>query len=74
MSLRTIAPYAKAVTGAVVAGLAALLPAVEDGNGVSAGEWIATVIAFLVGLGAVYAVPNRTRALRQPVPGSRLIG
>jgi hypothetical protein len=57
--LKSMAPYAKAVAGAVVAGLTALLPAIQDGNGVSAAEWIVVAIAVLGGLGIVYAVPNR---------------
>lgn len=48
--------YAKAVTGALVAGLTALLPALDAG--VTAAEWVTAAVAFLVALGAVWAVPN----------------
>ncbi len=48
--------YAKAIVGAVVAGLTALLPVMEDG--VSAAEWVTALVAFLVALGVVWAVPN----------------
>lgn len=53
----SIAEVAKALTGAVIAGLTALLTAVESG-GISAAEGITVAIAFFVALGAVYTVPN----------------
>lgn len=49
--------YAKAVVGALVAGLTALLPALDAG--VNAAEWVTAAVAFLVALGVVWAVPNR---------------
>ena len=49
--------YAKALTAAVVAGLTALGVALAD-NGVTSQEWITVAVAFLLALGAVYAVPN----------------
>lgn len=48
--------YAKAIVGALVAGLTALLPGI--GDGVSAAEWLMAATGFLVALGAVWAVPN----------------
>ena len=58
-----IAPYAKALIGALVAGLgtlgAALTPDAGGLVSVNAGEWVAIVSALLVGLLAVFAVPNR---------------
>lgn len=48
--------YAKAVVGALVAGLTALLPALDAG--VTAAEWVVAATAFLVALGVVWAVPN----------------
>lgn len=48
--------YAKAVVGALVAGLTALLPSLD--GGVTAAEWVTAVVAFLVALGVVWAVPN----------------
>jgi hypothetical protein len=50
-------PYLKAITAAVVAGLGVLALALEDGV-VDPNEWVNVAIATLVGLGAVYAVPN----------------
>jgi hypothetical protein len=49
--------YAKAVTAALVAGLTALLTALDD-DAVSSSEWVTVAIATLTGLAAVWAVPN----------------
>lgn len=49
--------YLKAITAAVVAGLGVLALALEDGA-VAPNEWVNVAIATLVGLGAVWAVPN----------------
>lgn len=61
--MNTIAPYAKAIIGALVAALGALGAALTpDASGlvsVSEGEWVAIVTALLVGLLAVFATPNR---------------
>lgn len=58
-----IAPYAKAIIGALVAALGALGAALTpDASGlvsVNPGEWVAVVSALLVGLLAVFAVPNK---------------
>lgn len=59
--MTTIAPYAKALVGALVAGLTALLPALADER-LTSTEVVTAVIAFLVALGAVYAIPNRDPA------------
>lgn len=64
-----IKPYAKALTGAAVAGLTALGTALTD-NQVTGQEWVAVAIAALAGLGAVWAVPNRP-APREDVPPAR---
>lgn len=56
--MNKIAPYAKAVVGALVAGLSAIATSLDD-NGLSAQEIVTAVIAFLVGLGVVYGVPNK---------------
>lgn len=56
---------AKAVASGLIAGGASLGAALSDGGGfnsVTAGEWVATGVAFLVGLGVTYAVPNRQPA------------
>jgi len=52
--------YAKAIVGALVAGLSALLPVMEDG--LTATECVVAVIAALIALGAVFATPNQARA------------
>lgn len=48
--------YAKAVVGAIVAGLGALKLAVD--GGIDASEWIEVAIITLGALGAVWAIPN----------------
>jgi hypothetical protein len=48
--------YAKAIVGALVAGLIALKVGVRDG--LTAEEGIEAAIGFLGGLGAVWAMPN----------------
>ena len=53
-----IAPYAKAILGALVAFLTALTTALEDGH-VSAQEWVTALIALLAAGGVVFSVPNR---------------
>jgi len=50
--------YAKALTGAAVAGLTALGTALDDGA-VTTGEWVVVAIAAI---GVVWAVPNRPPA------------
>lgn len=49
--------YLKSLTAAIVAGLSAIAASLDD-NALSAQEWVTAAIAFLVGLGAVWAVPN----------------
>jgi hypothetical protein len=56
--MTAVAPYLKAVTAALVAGLGVVATGL-DNDGLSGQEWVYAVIAFLVGLGAVWAVPNR---------------
>jgi len=56
--VNTIAPYAKAVIAALVAGLTAISTGLVDG-GLTWSEGITAVIAFFVALGAVFSVPNR---------------
>lgn len=57
--MNAVAPYAKAVTAAVVAGLSALAAALDD-NSVSSQETVTIAIAFFVALGAVWAIPNKS--------------
>lgn len=56
--------YAKAITGAIVAGLTALGVGLADGT-MTPAEWVAVALAVAVTFGGVYAVPNRAK---QPVP------
>lgn len=56
----TPSTYAKAVIGALIAFLTALGTALTDG-GISPSEWIAAVVAALVALSAVYAIPNKPK-------------
>jgi hypothetical protein len=53
-----VAPYYKAVAGAVVAFLTAVITALDTGSHVTAQEWITAVIALIVAGGAVFAIPN----------------
>lgn len=57
--MKAFAPYLKALVAALVAGLAVIATGFDDG-GISAQEIVYAVIAFLTGLGAVFAVPNQT--------------
>jgi hypothetical protein len=54
-----LAPYLKAITAALVAGLGAVAAALDD-DSLSTQEGVTVAIAFLVALGAVWAVPNKT--------------
>ena len=58
-----VSPYWKAVAGSLLAFLASLQAATDDG--IAAGEWIAAAIAALLALGVVYAVPNLTTNVKQ---------
>lgn len=53
-----MAAYLKALTAAVVAALTAAAAGYDDGS-LSTQEWLGVAIAFFVGLGAVWAVPNK---------------
>lgn len=58
-----LAPVAKALAGALAAALAFAIPVVDDGLAVS--EVLGVTLAFLGGLGIVYAAPaNRPRRPR----------
>lgn len=60
--MNAVAPYLKAFVAAVIAGLGALATALVDDKSlgdVSDGQWVAVVLAFVVALSAVFAVPNR---------------
>lgn len=56
-----IAPYAKAVIAALVAGLGSLGAVLVDDKSlgdVTTGQWVVVASAFLVALGGVFAVAN----------------
>ena len=67
--MASIAPYAKAFTGALVAGLStlamALQPTAEEvakgltTSPITGSEMVNITIAFLTGLGLVWAIPNK---------------
>ncbi len=57
--MTTIAPYLKALVAALVAGLSVLL---ANTGSLGTHDYLAALIAFLVGLGAVFAVPNAKAA------------
>jgi len=62
--MNSVAPYAKAITGAIIAALSALsvalIPDSAAGatSNVTSSEWVTIAIAFLVALSAVWAIPN----------------
>lgn len=58
--------YAKAVVGALLAGLGALLPSLSTGH-VTATQWVLIAIASLSTLAGVWATPN------SPAPGTTQI-
>lgn len=55
----TVKSYAKAIIGAIIAGLGALTTALADKNGVSAYEWVTVALAFFIALGGVAVTPNQ---------------
>lgn len=59
--MATIQPMLKALVGAIIAGLSVLAGYLVNDTSLSditAGQWVAAIIAFLVALAAVWAVPN----------------
>lgn len=50
--------YLKAVTAALVAGLTAIITGLDD-DALNTQEWVQALVAFLVALGAVWAIPNK---------------
>lgn len=57
--MNKIAPYAKAIIAAIVAGLGSLYQALDGDQAVTAQEWVAVASTTLAALVAVFAVPNR---------------
>ena len=53
-----IKPYLKSLVGGLTAGISFAIPVVDDG--VLPSEGLGIALAFIVGLGSVYAVPNST--------------
>lgn len=51
------AQIAKAIVAALVAGLTAVVTGLDD-NALTAREWVTALTAFLVALGATWAIPN----------------
>ena len=62
--MNKIAPYGKAITGAVVAGLSVLLAAAGQ---LDPKDYLAAAIAFLVAGGAVWAIPNTSEPTHPPI-------
>jgi hypothetical protein len=60
ITLERIPEIAKAIAGGLTTGAAAMSQALP--NGVDTAEWLTIAVAFLVGSGVVYAVPNRAPA------------
>lgn len=56
--MNRVAPYLKALTAALVAGLSVLIAATSEA--LTTQDYLQAAVAFLVGLGAVWAVPNKT--------------
>lgn len=59
---RSLAPYAKAIRGALVAALGAVLVALTNGDGVTATEWVMVALAALGTGEGVYSTLNTTAA------------
>ena len=59
--LGKIAPYRKAITGALIGALTMLGTALTDGH-VTAAEWVAVLLAAVASGGGVWAVPNTPKA------------
>jgi len=57
----SLAPIMKAVIAAIIAGLSSVVTGLVSG-GLTWSEGITAIIAFLIGLGAVFSVPNRSGA------------
>jgi len=61
MILDRLAPIAKALVGALAAGVGAVAAAAIDDH-VTTGEWWAAAASAMAALAAVYAVPNAPRS------------
>ncbi len=56
--MKSIAPYAKAIIGAIVAGLASAQQALGDGR-IDSAEGVGIAGAVFAGLVLVFAIPNK---------------
>ena len=56
------APYLKALIAALVAGLGVIGASLADSSALTPQDYVSAAIAFLVALGAVFAVPNAPTA------------
>ena len=65
--LRALAPYRKAILTAVLLGVVAAIPLVNDG--VTAADVLTILAAALGGGGGVYAIPNAAR-VQDRAPGA----
>jgi hypothetical protein len=68
--MNQVAPYGKAITAAIISGLSMLSGFLINDTAlgdITAGQWIAVVISFLVGLGAVWAIPNTSEPTHPPI-------
>lgn len=65
----TVDRYAKAIIGALVAALGAVQVALVS-PGVTSTEWVTVAIAFLAGLGFIWAVPNAPADNAAPKDGT----
>jgi hypothetical protein len=59
------ARYVKAVVGAMAAALTVLLVALDD-NVITQQEWVSAIVAAIIGLGIVAAVPNAPPSRPKP--------
>jgi len=67
MNVEKFAPFYKAITGAVVSFLSALIAGLQNG-GLSWTEILTAIIALLVGGGAVFTIPNIIPGTPSPEP------
>ena len=57
--MKNLAPYLKALIAALVAALSVIGASLADSDSLSSQDYVAAAVAFLVALGAVFAVPNQ---------------
>lgn len=67
--MNQIKPYLKALVGGLTSAISYAIPVVDDG--LVASEGLGVVLAFLLGLGATYAVPNLQSKSKKRDPNLR---